>query len=71
MCIRDSYSPGAELYHYESSTRAAVVIAQEIGLLKDRWGGVMANDPYYSHHFQQETAHHLVKSVTTGYPARR
>ncbi len=53
---RTVYSPWAELFHYESSTRPAVVEDAELDLLRSRWCDIMLHDPYYNQQFHQEAA---------------
>jgi O-antigen biosynthesis protein len=45
---RSVYTPHAELYHFESASRAAVVAKEEIELYLQRWKTVTTRDPYYN-----------------------
>ena len=43
------YTPYCELYHYESSSAVRTAQApDEVRLFKERWAGVIANDPFYN-----------------------
>jgi GT2 family glycosyltransferase len=45
------YTPFAELHHYEGATfgsRERIVNPAEVQAFGDRWGAVIANDPYYN-----------------------
>jgi GT2 family glycosyltransferase len=42
------YTPFAKLYHHESFSKRAVADLPEIQYMKERWSGVIANDPYYN-----------------------
>jgi GT2 family glycosyltransferase len=42
------YTPFAKLYHHESFSKKAVADLPEIQYMKERWSGVIANDPYYN-----------------------
>lgn len=42
------YTPHAELYHHESVTKTVIANPGEIGYLRERWGHVIAHDPYYN-----------------------
>jgi GT2 family glycosyltransferase len=42
------YTPHAALYHHESVTKTVIAHPHEIGFLRDRWGHVIAHDPYYN-----------------------
>lgn len=42
------YTPFAELYHHESVTKTVIAHPSEIGYLRERWGHVIAHDPYYN-----------------------
>jgi GT2 family glycosyltransferase len=44
---RTVYNPEAELFHFESSSRAPEVSDEERALLRSRWGTILARDPYY------------------------
>jgi GT2 family glycosyltransferase len=46
------YTPEVTLWHYESSSRGFRPPEQhEFDLMQQRWGAVLANDPYYSSRF--------------------
>ncbi|MFM0328571.1 glycosyltransferase family 2 protein [Paraburkholderia strydomiana] len=52
---RNVWTPYAELYHYESATRGAEDTPEKISrfnqeseLIRQRWGDLLMNDPYYS-----------------------
>lgn len=42
------YTPHATLYHHESVTKTVIAHPSEIGYLRERWGHVIAHDPYYN-----------------------
>jgi len=42
------YTPHAELYHHESVTKTVIANPGEIGYLRERWGHIIAHDPYYN-----------------------
>src|SRR5262249_44983249 len=44
--LRAIYTPHAELYHYESSSRRVGVAQEEIDLYLRRWSAVTLKDPY-------------------------
>jgi GT2 family glycosyltransferase len=46
---RNVFNPYAELYHFETSSRATgSVSAVELEALRERWGSVLRRDPYYN-----------------------
>ena len=54
------WTPFAELYHHESASRgldlepvAAARFQSEIATMRDRWGDVLDNDPFYGPVFDQ------------------
>ncbi len=49
--FRIVYAAGAELFHYESVSREAVVAAEEIELFQQKWKDTVSYDPYYSDFF--------------------
>jgi len=51
--LRAVYTPQAELYHYESSSRKAEVAQEEIDLFLQRWRAVTLRDPYYNADYLQ------------------
>ena len=42
------YTPHAALYHHESVTKTVIAHPSEIGYLRERWGSVIAHDPFYN-----------------------
>lgn len=42
------YTPHATLYHHESVTKTVIAHHSEIKYLRERWGRVIAHDPYYN-----------------------
>ena len=42
------YTPFAELFHYESSTRGVALEQEEIDMMRRRWGDVITDDPYFN-----------------------
>jgi GT2 family glycosyltransferase len=57
---RNVYSSGAELHHYESSTRPPQVHPGELEALQARWLSVMRHDPYYNPNLLQHSANYLL-----------
>lgn len=60
---RNVWTPFAELYHHESATRGLedtfekqVRFAKEISYMKNRWGEILLNDPYYNPNLTIERA---------------
>lgn len=49
------YSPGARLFHHESSSREAEVKGWELDLLQRRWARFADGDPYYNPCFRQDS----------------
>lgn len=50
--LRNVFTPGATLFHYESSSRGTrPVEPSERGFLEERWGPVLERDPYYNPNF--------------------
>jgi O-antigen biosynthesis protein len=46
---RNVFNPYAELYHFETSSRATGNVRdEELQALRDRWGRVLRRDPYYN-----------------------
>jgi GT2 family glycosyltransferase len=46
---RNVFDPYAELFHFETSSRATGSVSdQELQALRDRWGRVLRRDPYYN-----------------------
>ncbi len=49
------YTPYAQLYHYESKSRwYQPPRPEEVQYMRDHWGAVIANDPYYNPHLTRE-----------------
>jgi GT2 family glycosyltransferase len=45
------YTPSARLYHHESQSRwSQPPRDEEVRYMLDRWGALLANDPYYNPH---------------------
>jgi O-antigen biosynthesis protein len=50
---RNVFDPYAELYHFETSSRATGSVSDaELQALRDRWGRVLRRDPYYNPGFR-------------------
>ncbi len=47
---RIAWTPYAQLIHHESATRGFALDQQEVKLMRERWGTLLENDPYYSPH---------------------
>jgi GT2 family glycosyltransferase len=47
------YTPYAELYHHESATRGYTRRPAETSYMRERWGEVLDNDPYYNANFSR------------------
>jgi GT2 family glycosyltransferase len=46
---RNVFDPYAELFHFETSSRATGSVDDaEVGALRDRWGTILRRDPYYN-----------------------
>jgi glycosyltransferase involved in cell wall biosynthesis len=45
------FTPFAELFHFETSSRQRVVTREEIELFQEQWGGRVFHDPYYNPNF--------------------
>jgi GT2 family glycosyltransferase len=50
------YTPFAKLYHHESGTRRRTVEPLEAEVMRERWAGVLASDPYYNPNLSRERA---------------
>ena len=50
------YTPFARLYHHESGTRRRTVEPMETGVMRERWGAVLKDDPYYNPNLSRERA---------------
>ena len=46
--FRTVWTPHAELYHFESMCREAIVAKDEIQLYLERWGHITRRDPFYN-----------------------
>ena len=46
--FRTVWTPHAELYHFESMCREAIVAKDEIQLYLERWGHITRGDPFYN-----------------------
>jgi len=63
------FTPAAELYHFESSSRGpGPVASHELELLRTRWGTLLTNDPYYNPNFLPTTADFLTPALALAYP---
>lgn len=62
---RVTYSPGARMYHHESSTREAEVKGWERELLDARWARYADGDPYYNPNFVQTSLDYVVPPYLT------
>jgi O-antigen biosynthesis protein len=49
--FRNVFTPGAELLHFESSSRVARVTQDELDFLRDRWNTLLHHDPFYNPQF--------------------
>jgi len=49
--LRTVYTPHAELYHFDSTSRRATVATNEIELYLQKWSSITRNDPYYNKAF--------------------
>jgi GT2 family glycosyltransferase len=50
------YTPFAELFHYESSTRGVALEQEEIDMMRRRWGDVIVDDPYFNPNLDRNRA---------------
>jgi GT2 family glycosyltransferase len=57
---RVTYSPGARMFHHESSSREAAVQGWERELLEARWARWADGDPYYNPNFCQDSLDYVV-----------
>ena len=48
--LRCVYTPYACLEHVGGASRSRALDPRELQLMRERWGAVLANDPYYSPH---------------------
>lgn len=65
--FRVVFTPAAELFHFESSSRGPGPVGiHELELLRGRWGAVLERDPYYNPNFLSTTADFLTPPLTSG-----
>jgi GT2 family glycosyltransferase len=50
------YTPFAKLYRHEADARADIIEADEVEAMRQRWGDVLARDPYYNPNLSRERA---------------
>jgi GT2 family glycosyltransferase len=50
------YTPYAELYHHESVSRGFRLKLAEKWYMRERWGELLENDPYYNPNFSRDAA---------------
>ena len=50
------YTPFARLYHHESGSRRRTIEPMETGVMRERWAGVLEDDPYYNPNLSRERA---------------
>jgi len=50
------YTPFARLYHHESSSRRRTVEPMETGVMRERWAGILDDDPYYNPNLSRDRA---------------
>jgi O-antigen biosynthesis protein len=50
------YTPYAELYHHESASRGFGLNPAEVRYMRERWGEVLDNDPYYNPNLSRDHA---------------
>ena len=50
------YTPYAKLYHHEGASRRRSVEPMETRVMQERWGELLANDPYYNPNLSRERA---------------
>jgi GT2 family glycosyltransferase len=58
--LRNVWTPAAELLHFESASRGSDLTEEqrlrfgsECAYMRDRWGTVLDNDPYYNANFSR------------------
>ena len=62
---RTVFTPYAQLYHHESaSVGARVPDRKEIELMRERWGAIIDDDPYYNPNLTRDTADYRLPSTT-------
>ena len=61
--LRIVFAPQAELFHFESRSRARSVSDEEIGLFRARWVDLVKRDPYYSPYFDAHPPNFRIKEV--------
>jgi glycosyltransferase involved in cell wall biosynthesis len=69
---RNLWTPHAELYHHESASRGldlvgekAVRFQREVAVMRQRWGDVLDNDPYWNPNLSLATS-----DITLSFPPR-
>jgi GT2 family glycosyltransferase len=50
------YTPYAKLYHHEGASRRRSVEPMETQVMQQRWGDVLADDPYYNRNLSRDRA---------------
>ncbi|MFN2622700.1 MAG: glycosyltransferase [Chthoniobacterales bacterium] len=50
------YTPFARLYHHESGSRRRTVEPMETGVMRERWAGILDDDPYYNPNLSRDRA---------------
>jgi GT2 family glycosyltransferase len=64
---RNVFDPYAELFHFETSSRATGSVNDaEVGALRERWGTILRHDPYYNPGFGGQPDFVLPLSVPAG-----
>lgn len=58
------YTPYAELYHHESASRGYKIDFAENLYMRERWGEVLDNDPYYNPNFSHGSADFNLRTRT-------
>ncbi|MDD2685722.1 MAG: glycosyltransferase [Gallionella sp.] len=67
--FRIVFAAGAQLCHYESVSREAVVAQDEINLFQQKWKDVLTNDPYYSVYFDNHPPVFALRHDWTAVPS--
>ena len=52
--LRVVFTPYAELYHFETSSRPPIFRSADTVRMARKWGDALARDPFYSRHFRQD-----------------
>ena len=50
------YTPFAKLIHHESATRVRSAEPRESDVIRQRWGDLLARDPYYNPNLSRQPA---------------